>query len=64
MTGLHHRLRAAAGATTTDSRYIAVSHFTSPFVSVYPWSGSGFGSKYSNPTTLPPDDGTNVAFGG
>lgn len=42
---------------------IAVAHNNSPYVSAYPWSGSGFGTKYANPTTLP--GGTvcyNVAF--
>ena len=32
---------------------IAVAHHTSPYISVYPWSPSGFGTKYANPSTLP-----------
>ena len=40
---------------------IAVSHATSPYISVYPWS-SGFGTKYSNPSTLPTGNGRGVAF--
>ena len=40
---------------------IAVSHSTSPFVSAYPWS-AGFGTKYSNPATLPTGTGYGVAF--
>ena len=40
---------------------IAVAHFTSPRISVYPWS-FGFGTKYSNPATLPTGTGLNVAF--
>jgi hypothetical protein len=35
---------------------IAVAHFTSPYISVYPWS-SGFGTKYANPSTLPTGSG-------
>lgn len=44
------------------SSYIAVAHNTTPFVSAYPWSGSGFGTKYSDPGTLPPAAGLGVAF--
>ena len=40
---------------------IAVAHGTSPYVTVYPWS-SGFGTKYSNPGTLPAGTGRSVAF--
>ena len=42
--------------------YIAVAHATTPFVSAYPWSGSGFGTKYADPATLPTGTGTDVAF--
>ena len=41
---------------------IAVAHTTSPYASAYPWS-SGFGSKYSNPATLPTGTGFSAAFG-
>jgi len=48
---------------------IAVAHNTSPFISVYPWNGSGFiingsgfGTKYADPGTLPTGNGTGVAF--
>ena len=40
---------------------IAIAHLTTPFVSAYPWS-SGFGTKYANPTTLPPQAGRSVSF--
>lgn len=30
--------------------------------SAYPWSSSGFGTKYANPTTLPTGTGFGVAF--
>jgi hypothetical protein len=41
---------------------IAVAHNTTPFVTAYPWSGSGFGTKFTNPGTLPTGDGYGVAF--
>lgn len=44
------------------SRAIAVAHQVTPFVSAYPWSVSGFGTKYANPATLPLDNGNSVAF--
>jgi hypothetical protein len=40
-----------------------VAHATSPFVTAYPWSGSGFGTKFTNPATLPAGQGIDVAFG-
>jgi len=44
---------------------IAVAHSGSPYVTAYPWTpGSGFGTKYSNPTTLPTGVGDGVAFCG
>jgi len=41
-----------------------VAHATSPFISAYPWSSSGFGAKYTDPATLPTGNGYGVAFGG
>ncbi len=52
--------RVSGGAL--QSNYIAVSYSSTPFISAYPWSGSGFGTKYSNPGTLPPNAGNGVAF--
>ena len=40
---------------------IAVAHATSPRISAYPWS-SGFGTKYSDPGTLPTGTGYGVAW--
>lgn len=40
---------------------LAISFVASPFVNAYPWSNSGFGVKYANPTVLP-TGGVNVAF--
>ena len=41
---------------------IAVSHENSPYISAYPWSVSGFGTRFSQPSTLPSGNGRNVAF--
>ena len=40
---------------------LAVAHYGSPYVSAYPWS-AGFGTKYSDPGTLPANNGYGVAF--
>ena len=42
---------------------IAVAHNTTPFIAAYPWApGSGFGTKYANPATLPASTGNDVVF--
>ena len=41
---------------------LAVAHSTTPFVTAYPWSGSGFGVKFTDPATLPTGTGNGVAF--
>ena len=41
---------------------LAVTHSSAPHVSAYPWSSSGFGTKYANPTTLIPNAGSGVNF--
>jgi hypothetical protein len=41
---------------------IAVAHDTTPRITAYPWSGSGFGTKFTDPATLPTADGRGVAF--
>ena len=51
------------GATAgVKKQFIAVAHETTPFITAYPWSGSGFGTKFSNPGTLPTGFGSDVAF--
>ena len=41
-------------ASSASKYYLAVSSGTSPYVAVYPWdSDTGFGAKYSNPSTIP-----------
>jgi hypothetical protein len=48
---------------TSSSGEVAVSHSSSPRVSVYAWTtSSGFGTKYSNPVTLPTGNGQSVKF--
>jgi hypothetical protein len=46
----------------TAIQQIAIAHTTTPFITAYPWSGSGFGTKLNNPTTLPTGNGQGVAF--
>jgi hypothetical protein len=59
----NHRLRAAAGNKVQKQQFIAVGHATSPYISVYPWSSTtGFGTKFSNPSTLPSSMVTAVEF--
>ena len=55
---------AASGvAFSPTADAIAVAHATSPFMSVYPWSGStGYGTKYADPFTLPTSSGNGAAF--
>jgi hypothetical protein len=43
----------AAVAFNPAGTSLAVGHTTSPFVSVYPWSVSGFGTKYANAGSSP-----------
>ena len=47
-------------ALTTEA--IALAQTTSPFIHAYPWSTLGFGTKYSNPATLPTGGAVSVAF--
>ena len=42
---------------------IALSSYSTPYITAYPWSsGSGFGAKYANPSTLPTPYCTNLTF--
>jgi len=51
----------AGAAVEPYSGDIAVAHYNSPYISVYPWD-SGFGTKYTDPSTLPTGIGIGVAF--
>ena len=58
----NHRLRAAAG-NKGKQQFIAVSFGQSPYIHIYPWSSAtGFGTKISDPSTLPTGSGSKVAF--
>ena len=58
-----HGLRAAAGAKAGYSGDIAVAAGSSSYIYVYPFnSGTGFGTKYSDPSTLPNGSGNGIAF--
>lgn len=48
-------------AFSPDGAYIGVAINSSPYVYVYPWSGS-FGAKMSNPATLPPGIPNEIAW--
>jgi len=41
---------------------LIAAHVTSPRISAWAWSSSGFGTKYSNPSTLPPGNGFGVSI--
>ena len=58
---LANKLLGSKSVAAPYSGDIAVSHSLTPFISVYPWA-SGFGTKYANPSTLPPNTGYDVAF--
>ena len=46
-----------------DGSDLVIGHSGSPYVSAYPWTtGVGFGTKYSDPSTLPTNTVNGVAF--
>jgi hypothetical protein len=49
-------------AFSPSGNAIAVAHGSSPFITAYPWSGSGFGTKFADPATLPTGTGNGVTF--
>jgi hypothetical protein len=50
------------GAAQALPQSVAVAYDTTPFITAYPWSGSGFGTKFADPGTLPTGSGRDVAF--
>jgi hypothetical protein len=44
---------SASNSVTPVGTAVAVSSATSPYIFAYSWSSSGFGVKYSDPSTLP-----------
>lgn len=53
---------SAASNSVTPISLILISQGTSPYINAYPFSGSGFGTRYSNPATLAPGTGNGTAF--
>ena len=45
-----------------SQQQVAVGHISSPYVTAYPWSATGFGVKYANPATLPANFAYSSAF--
>ena len=41
---------------------IAVAHDSAPRITVWAWSGAGFGAKFTDPTTLPTNRGNGCRF--
>ncbi len=41
---------------------IACAHEVSPYISVFPWTSPGFGTKYANPASLPSGNCNDVVF--
>lgn len=58
-TGLGETVAAYATAYSRDGNYIGISAHSSPYIHVYNWS-SGFGSKFSNPASLPTGAGLDI----
>lgn len=46
---------------SNDGGALMIAHIDSPYFTAYEWNG-GYGSKYSNPSTLPSGQGHNVVF--
>lgn len=49
-------------AFSPSNNAIAVSGSVTPFIMAYPWSTAGFGTKFADPGTLPPNGTTYVTF--
>jgi len=46
-----------------NNSVLAVAHDDTPYLTVYKFNDvTGFGTKYSNPATLPPGNGNSVSF--
>lgn len=41
--------------------FVLASHITTPFISVFPWTGA-FGAQVPNPVILPPDNATHAVW--
>ena len=56
------KLEGAGGHKKSGEQYLAVAHTTSPYITVYPWTSSGFGTKFANPAVSPGNSGFGVDF--
>lgn len=53
----------ASSKKVEEPEYISVGFTTSPYLNAYPWTtGTGFGTKYANPATLPSGNIRDVHF--
>jgi hypothetical protein len=48
--------------STTAGDAVLLAHSVSPFVTAYPWSASGFGTKFANPGTAVLNTGAGCSF--
>ena len=62
MSILSKKLQVKTPAPPSASNYLAVTSDVSPYLIVYPWSSSGFGTKFSNPISPPSGPSYTVAF--
>ena len=46
----------------SGSLFFATAHAASPYITAYPFSSLGFGSKFSDPATLPTNTGYDTTF--
>ena len=63
--GLPSLISGRAVAFNQAGNTLAFSHSGSsgnPPIAVYPWSGSGFGTRYTNPASFPSQTGLSAAF--
>ncbi len=45
-----------------SNTYVAVAHNTTPFMTIYPFTGQAFGTKLANPSTLPANNCYSIQF--
>ena len=47
---------------TVSEMFVALATAISPYIEFYPWGPSGFGTKFSDPSTLPTGVGQDIVF--
>jgi hypothetical protein len=50
------------GKFSADGNSLIIPHATSPYITAFPWSISGPGTRFSNPSTLPSNTCTSVSL--